>query len=221
MVDMTARVSSASPISGEARRSGACSWSSQWQNNASTPSWKCCATAHRDRGRRPLRRQPPDRPQLAAPLSDGRAGSSGRPVPPAPAVPPPDASRPRGHLCELGRRHPGWGQRRLAHELARVGIDPPPGLTSIYRALVGNDLIQPKARRHRKADDRRWERARPMELWQLEVMGGIWLANGRELKAVTGIDDHSRFCVAAGLVERPCPQRGSGLHPGPGPLRHP
>jgi hypothetical protein len=24
-----------------------------------------------------------------------------------------------------------------------------------------------------------------MELWQLEVMGGIWLANGRELKAVT------------------------------------
>ena len=33
-------------------------------------------------------------------------------------------------------------------------------------------------------------------------MGGIWLADGRELKAVTGIDDHSRFCVMAGLVER-------------------
>jgi transposase InsO family protein len=105
-------------------------------------------------------------------------------------------------LCELRRRHPGWGQRRLAHELARVGIDPPPGLTSIYRALVRNGLIQPKARRRRKADYRRWERARPMELWQLDVMGGIWLADGRELKAVTGIDDHSRFCVAAGLVER-------------------
>jgi hypothetical protein len=41
-----------------------------------------------------------------------------------------------------------------------------------------------------------------MELWQLDVMGGIWLADGRELKAVTGIDDHSRFCVAAGLIER-------------------
>jgi transposase InsO family protein len=41
-----------------------------------------------------------------------------------------------------------------------------------------------------------------MELWQLDVMGGIWLTDGRELKAVTGIDDHSRFCVAAGLVER-------------------
>jgi hypothetical protein len=41
-----------------------------------------------------------------------------------------------------------------------------------------------------------------MELWQLDIMGGIWLTDGHELKAVTGIDDHSRFCVAAGLVER-------------------
>jgi transposase InsO family protein len=106
------------------------------------------------------------------------------------------------HLCELRRRHPQWGQRRLAHELVRVGVDPPPGLTSIYRALVRNGLIQPKARRRAKASYRRWERARPMELWQLDVMGGIWLVDGRELKAVTGIDDYSRFCVMAGLVER-------------------
>jgi len=105
-------------------------------------------------------------------------------------------------LCELRRHHPGWGQRRLAHELARGGIDPPPGLTSIYRALVRNGLIQPRSRRRAKTSYRRWERARPMELWQLDVMGGIWLTDGRELKAVTGIDDHSRFCVAAGLVER-------------------
>jgi transposase InsO family protein len=106
------------------------------------------------------------------------------------------------HLCELRRRHPHWGQRRLAHELVRDGVDPPPGLTSIYRALVRNGLIQPRTRRRPKADYRRWERPRPMELWQLDVMGGIWLADGRELKAVTGIDDHSRFCVAAGLIER-------------------
>jgi len=105
-------------------------------------------------------------------------------------------------ICELRRHHPGWGQRRLAHELAREGIDSPPGLTSIYRALVRNGLIQPKALRRPKTSYRRWERARPMELWQLDIMGGIWLTDGRELKAVTGIDDHSRFCVAAGLLER-------------------
>jgi transposase InsO family protein len=105
-------------------------------------------------------------------------------------------------LCELRRRHPHWGQRRLAHELVRIGVDPPPGLTSIYRALVRNGLVQPRPRRRAKASWRRWERPRPMELWQLDVMGGIWLTDGRELKAVTGIDDHSRFCVAAGLIER-------------------
>jgi transposase InsO family protein len=36
----------------------------------------------------------------------------------------------------------------------------------------------------------------------MDIMGGIWLTDGHELKAVTGIDDHSRFCIAAGLVER-------------------
>jgi hypothetical protein len=84
-------------------------------------------------------------------------------------------------LCELRGHHPQWSQRRLAHEFARDGIDPPPGLTSIYRALVRNGLIQPKARRRPKASYRRWERDRPMALWQLDVMGGIWLTDGREL----------------------------------------
>jgi hypothetical protein len=88
-------------------------------------------------------------------------------------------------LCELRRHHPHWGQRRLAHELARVGIDPPPRLTSICRALVRNGLIQPRPRRRAKASYRRWERDRPMELWQLDIMGGIWLVDGHELKAVT------------------------------------
>lgn len=41
-----------------------------------------------------------------------------------------------------------------------------------------------------------------MELWQLDVVGGIMLADGTELKALTGIDDHSRFCVCAGLMDR-------------------
>jgi hypothetical protein len=41
-----------------------------------------------------------------------------------------------------------------------------------------------------------------MQLWQMDVMGGVDLDDGSELKVVTGIDDHSRFCVAAGLVRR-------------------
>jgi hypothetical protein len=37
-----------------------------------------------------------------------------------------------------------------------------------------------------------------MELWQMDVVGGIFVADGTALSAITGIDDHSRFCV--GLV---------------------
>jgi transposase InsO family protein len=41
-----------------------------------------------------------------------------------------------------------------------------------------------------------------MELWQMGIMGGVSLTEGTELKVVTGIDDHSRFCVSAKVVRR-------------------
>jgi hypothetical protein len=41
-----------------------------------------------------------------------------------------------------------------------------------------------------------------MELWQVDVMGRVHLADGREMKLVTGIDDHSRFVVCAKVVAR-------------------
>jgi hypothetical protein len=37
-------------------------------------------------------------------------------------------------------------------------------------------------------------------LWQMDVVGGFHLADGTELKAVSGIDDSSRFGVSATLV---------------------
>lgn len=41
-----------------------------------------------------------------------------------------------------------------------------------------------------------------MELWQMDVVGGVLLADGRECKVLTGIDDHSRFVVCAGVMIR-------------------
>jgi hypothetical protein len=41
-----------------------------------------------------------------------------------------------------------------------------------------------------------------MELWQLDVLSGVRLLDGTQLSVVTGIDDHSRFCVIAKLVAR-------------------
>jgi hypothetical protein len=50
---------------------------------------------------------------------------------------------------------------------------------------------------------KRWEREAPMHLWQLDLVDGIYLAEGRECKMLTGIDDHSRFIVAAVLAVPP------------------
>jgi hypothetical protein len=41
-----------------------------------------------------------------------------------------------------------------------------------------------------------------MELWQMDVVGGFALADGSRAKALTGVDDHSRFCVSAHLMVR-------------------
>jgi transposase InsO family protein len=105
-------------------------------------------------------------------------------------------------IVELRRAHPGWGPRTLLHELARDGVDPLPGRSSVHRALLRHGLIEPGRRRRRRSDYKRWERSRSMALWQMDVVGRIFLADGTQLSAVTGVDDHSRFCVCARLVAR-------------------
>jgi transposase InsO family protein len=105
-------------------------------------------------------------------------------------------------VCELRREHPRWGPVRLVHELARAGVVPVPSRMSIYRALVRHGLIQPGARRRRKDSWQRWEREAPMALWQIDIMGGAFLADGTEAKIVTGLDDHSRYCVICQVVLR-------------------
>ena len=147
-------------------------------------------------------RLPPEPVQLAWSLPGGRPGGPGRPVASSSPLPHQIPVAVEVRICELRRRHPDWGPRRLHHELGRDGVQPLPSRSAIYRTLIRHQLIEPVTRRRRRADYRRWERDRPMELWQLDVMGGVWLTNGRELKVVTGLDDHSRFCVMAGLVER-------------------
>ncbi|MEU0438148.1 IS481 family transposase, partial [Streptomyces sp. NPDC006290] len=112
------------------------------------------------------------------------------------------ASEVEAVVCELRRRHPSWGPRRLVHELERRGITPVPSRATVYRVLVRNGLVEPGVRRRRRSDYRRWERSTAMELWQMDIVGGVLLAGGGECKMVTGIDDHSRFMVIAKVVER-------------------
>ncbi|MER5466994.1 IS481 family transposase, partial [Streptomyces sp. NPDC002668] len=128
----------------------------------------------------------------------GLADRSHRPV----SCPQRIAAEVEAAVCELRRVHPGWGPRRLVHELERKGIVPVPSRASVYRVLVRNGLVEPGVRKRRRSDYRRWEREAAMELWQMDIVGGVLLADGRECKVVTGIDDHSRFVVIAKVVAR-------------------
>jgi transposase InsO family protein len=105
-------------------------------------------------------------------------------------------------VLEARRRNPDWGPRRLVHEATRQGLHPIPSRSGVYRALRRAGLIDPQARRRRDRKFRRWERGGAMELWQMDVVGGVLLADGTQAKVLTGIDDHSRFIVCAGVMTR-------------------
>ena len=97
-------------------------------------------------------------------------------------------------VCELRRAHPRWGARRIAWEAAQRGAERAPSRSTVHRVLERNGLVVPQAQRH-KRKYKRWQRETPMALWQLDLVGGIYLADGRECKLLSGIDDHSRFVV--------------------------
>jgi transposase InsO family protein len=104
-------------------------------------------------------------------------------------------------LIVLRRSHPRWGPRTLWSKL-RDEFEHVPSRSAIYRALVRHQLIVPEKRKRAKSSYQRWERSRAMELWQMDVVSRIYLTDGTQLHCVTGIDDHSRFCVSAQLVTR-------------------
>src|SRR3954470_16650252 len=112
-------------------------------------------------------------------------------------------------VCELRRAHPKWGAVRILHELMRAPapMERLPSRSTVNRILVRHGLVIPRARRRKRSDYVRWQRPAAMQLWQLDIVYGPRLvdtATGelREGRIVTGLDDHSRFCVLARVVER-------------------
>jgi transposase InsO family protein len=112
-------------------------------------------------------------------------------------------------VAEMRRQHPRWGAKRIRLEFLRR---PPigwavPSTRTINRILARHGLIVQRKRKRTRESYVRWQRPGPMQLWQIDIVGGVWLVNPvtgvlREAKVVTGVDDHSRFCVIASVVER-------------------
>ena len=82
-------------------------------------------------------------------------------------------------IVELRVERLSRGPRMLLFELEARGVDLLLGCSLVYWCLVCHGLIEHGARRRKKADYRRWERSRAMELWQMDVVGGVVLAGKR------------------------------------------
>jgi len=116
-------------------------------------------------------------------------------------------------VAEMRRKHPRWGSKRIRLELLRKlpptwpeGV-PPPAERTINRILLRQGLALPRPRKRPRSSYQRFERPAPMLLWGVDIVEGVWLVDEttgvlREVKVVTGVDDHSRFCVMAKVVER-------------------
>jgi transposase InsO family protein len=105
-------------------------------------------------------------------------------------------------ICQWRGTHPRWGPRRLLFELGKAKVSPLPSRSTIYRVLVRHGLVPARKRKRRRQDYKRWQREEPMQLWQLDVTGSVFLADGTELKLISGLDDCSRFCLIASVVRR-------------------
>ena len=82
-----------------------------------------------------------------------------------------------------------------------------PAERTIDRILIRQGLLRARPRKRSRESFTRFERPGPMQLWGIDIVGGIKLVDTRtgeirEGKLVTGVDDHSRFCVIAAVVER-------------------
>ena len=73
-------------------------------------------------------------------------------------------------VLEARRRHPGWGPRRIVHELAKADLTV--SESGVYRALRRAGLIEPGRRRRDQRDWKRWERARPNECGNSTLSAG-------------------------------------------------
>jgi transposase InsO family protein len=113
----------------------------------------------------------------------------------------------------MRREHPRWGSRRIRLELLRragpwqraeVSV---PSERTIDRILIRQGLLRQRKPKRPRASYTRFERPGSMQLWGIDIVGGIELVDPetgalRDAKIITGVDDHSRFCVMAAVVER-------------------
>jgi transposase InsO family protein len=120
--------------------------------------------------------------------------------------------RPRGsptgcRLSDLTRRailllkqdHPDWGCQRISDMLLRgPALAASPATVARVLHEANYELEEAPTRPH-PDHPRRFERARPNQLWQTDLFSFVLKRQNRRIYLVAFLDDHSRFLVGYGL----------------------
>lgn len=93
-------------------------------------------------------------------------------------------------VVELRRRRPDWGARKIRHLLREEGIELP--TSTIHRIFLRHQMVRDGDRQAMAL--RRFERAEPNQLWQMDFKGPKgW---DQPVGPLSVLDDHSRYALA-------------------------
>jgi transposase InsO family protein len=105
----------------------------------------------------------------------------------------------RRTILMLKQQHPEWGCQRISDMLLR-GPALPASAAAVAYVLreAGYESVHTPTRPH-PDKVRRFERARPNQLWQTDLFTFVLKRQNRRVHLVAFMDDHSRYLVAYGL----------------------
>ena len=123
-------------------------------------------------------------------LSEGVAGLADRSSRPR-SCPHQAPERVERAVIELRREHPRWGAKRIRMELLRRGLPwqpevrlaqaQVPSTSTINRILRRHGLVRKRPRKRPRDSYLRFERPGPMQLWGIDIVGGIRPPPGEDL----------------------------------------
>ena len=103
----------------------------------------------------------------------------------------------------LKEAHPEYGCQRISDLLARgPALAAGPGAVATVLKEAGYELEEVVTRPHEEPV-RRFERARPNQLWQTDLFTFVLKRQNRRVYVVAFLDDHSRFITGYGLYASP------------------
>ena len=97
--------------------------------------------------------------------------------------------------------HPVWGGRKIRARLKKEGFPDLRSPSTITEVLRRHRRLEPKeSAKHRPF--KRFEMAKPNELWQIDFKGHFALEQGGRCHPLTILDDYSRFLVGLRACDR-------------------